>query len=399
MTTSLETSVEKSRISSIDIVRGIVMVIMALDHTRDFFHADANVFDPTNLDKTSPILFFTRWVTHYCAPTFVFLSGVSIYISQQRRTKKELSIFLLTRGLWLVFLEFTVVRLGIFFNLYYDVVMFQVIWAIGISMVMLAALIHLPFRVMLFIGILITLGHNLLHLIVLKPEDDLFLLYSLVHQAGFFAVTPDLFFMIPYPFLPWLGIMTLGYCLGKWYSSGFDTALRKKLLFRTGLIAILLFVLLRFTNIYGDPSPWTMQKNALFSLMSFLNTTKYPASLLYTLMTLGPVLIILSFMEYSNTRLWQPFIVFGRVPLFYYILHFYLIHLSSIVAYAILAGKNLSELDFHFAVNFGGIPNGYGYSLLIVYLVWISIVLFLYPLCKKYNQFKSSRKDWWLSYL
>lgn len=394
-----DTLVEKPRISSIDVVRGVVMVIMALDHTRDFFHADANVFDPTDMEKTNPVLFFTRWITHYCAPTFVFLSGVSVYLGQQRKTKKELSGFLLTRGLWLVLLEFTVVRLGIFFNLYYDVTIFQVIWAIGISMVIMSALIHLPFGAILGTGVVITLGHNLLHLIQLKPEDNFFLVYTLIHQGGFVTVAPDHFFMVPYPFLPWLGIMILGYCLGSWYSKGFDPTLRKKLLFRTGAFAVILFIVLRITNFYGDPTPWAAQKNALFTIMSFLNTTKYPASLLYTLMTLGPVLIILSLMETSRTSFWKPFTVFGRVPLFYYILHFYLIHLVSVVAYMILQGKSISEMDFHFTVNFGGIPTGYGYSLLIVYLVWISIVLFLYPFCKRYNEFKSTHRQWWLSYL
>ncbi|MBA4057702.1 MAG: hypothetical protein C0490_23510, partial [Marivirga sp.] len=255
------------------------------------------------------------------------------------------------------------------------------------------------FVAILFTGILITFGHNLLHLIVLQPEDKMFLLYSLVHQGGFINVTPDRLFMIPYPFVPWLGMMTLGYCVGKWYSRGFDPALRKRLLFVTGLSAVFLFIILRITNIYGDPAPWATQRNAMFTLMSFLNTTKYPASLLYTLMTLGPVLIILSVMETSKNNLWRPFIVFGRVPLFYYVLHFYLIHLTSVIAYMILAGKRFSEMDFHFAVNFGGIPFGYGYSLFVTYLVWISVVLALYPFCKRYEQYKSTHKDWWLSYL
>lgn len=399
MTTAPDTLVEKPRISSIDIVRGIVMVIMALDHTRDFFHVDANVFDPTDMSKTNPILFFTRWITHYCAPTFVFLSGVSVHMSRQRKSPKELSVFLLTRGLWLVLLEFTMVRFGIFFNLYYDVVIFQVIWAIGISMVFLSVLIRLPFALIFATGILITAGHNLLHLIVLQPEDKFFLLYSLFHQGGFINVAPDHFFMIPYPFLPWLGIMTLGYCMGKWYDPGFDPALRKKLLLQTGLFAVLLFIILRVTNAYGDPAPWTTQKDSVFTFMSFLNTTKYPASLLYTLMTLGPVLIILSFLETAKHNFWRPFIIFGRVPLFYYVLHFYLIHLTSVVAFMMLEGKRFSELDFHFMVNFGGIPSGYGYSLLVTYLVWISVVVVLYPVCKKYNQYKSTHSHWWLSYL
>jgi uncharacterized membrane protein len=399
MTRTAEILVEKPRISSIDIVRGIVMVIMALDHTRDFFHADANVFDPTDLTKTNPVLFFTRWITHYCAPTFVFLSGVSIFISQQRKPRNQLSVFLFTRGLWLVVLEFTIIRFGIFFNLYYDVVLFQVIWAIGISMIILSALIYLPYVVILGIGILITLGHNLFHFIVLEPGDKFFLLYSLFHQGGFVTIAPDHAFLIVYPFLPWLGMMILGYCLGKWYSSGFDASFRQKLLWITGLAAIFLFIILRMINLYGDPAPWSTQKNIIFTVMSFLNTTKYPASLLYTLMTLGPVLLVLAVLETVRIDRLKPLIVFGRVPMFYYILHFYLIHITSVVLYMVLENKKLPDMDFHFLVNFGGIPTGYGYPLFVTYIVWASIVFALYPLCKKFNHYKSTHNAWWLSYV
>ena len=398
-TTIPDVLLEKPRISSIDIVRGIVMVIMALDHTRDFFHADANLYNPTDLSKTTTILFFTRWITHYCAPTFVFLSGVSVYISQQRKTKKELTFFLLTRGIWLLLLEFTVIRLGIIFNLYYDVLVFQVIWVIGLSMVVLSGLIYLPFRAIVAIGVLIVAGHDLLHGISFAPEDPFFVFFSLFHRGGFITVSPGVSFLIMYPFLPWLGIMLLGYGVGRWYVKGIDPAARKKFLLRAGLSAVGLFIVLRGVNLYGDPAPWALQQSGIFTLLSFLNTTKYPPSLLYTLMTIGPGLILLAWLEGKQVDLLKPFVVFGRVPMLYYILHFYLIHLASVVSYMIIAGKSFAEIDFHFSTAFGGIPYGYGYGLVVVYAVWISVVLVLYPICSAYNRYKSTHDAWWLSYL
>lgn len=391
--------VEKPRISSIDIMRGLVMVIMALDHIRDYFHVDAFNFDPTDMTQTNPALFFTRWITHFCAPTFVFLSGTAARISLERKTKKDLSIFLLTRGLWLIVLELTVVRFGLVFNLYYDFTLFQVIWVIGASMVVLAALIHLPERAILILGLLIIFGHNAFDSIRLQPGDQGFAVWVFLRQSGAFEVLPGRIFIIPYALLPWLGIMLTGYGLGALYAKSFDPSVRKKLLFRTGLIAVSLFIVLRFMNIYGDPAPWSPQKNLLFTLMSFLNCTKYPVSLLFTLMTLGPTLIILSVLEEIKTNTLKPFVVFGRVPLFYFILHFYFVHFLALVLLMITTGTRFSEIDFHFSKGFGGIPPNTGVSLPWVYAVWISVVVFLYPVCKKYNQYKSTHKDWWLSYV
>jgi uncharacterized membrane protein len=397
--TASDVLTEKPRISSIDIMRGLVMVIMALDHARDFYHADASLFDPTDLGKTNPILFFTRIITHWCAPTFVLLSGVSIRIGQQRKTKKELSIFLLTRGLWLIILELTIVRFGLVFQFLYDVTFFQVIGAIGFSMVVLSALIHLPFKVIVSLGILITLCHNLLDPIRLNAGDSLLAPWVFTYQIGMYEFFPGRSALIIYPFLPWLGIMLLGYGLGEWYTAGFDSTHRRKLLLRTGLTAMTMFILLRGFNIYGDPARWSAQKNLLFSLMSFVNVTKYPVSLLYTLMTLGPVLIILSWMENIKSQVLKPFSVYGRVPLFYYILHFYMLHLGSLLLYMTSSGKSFSDIDFHFNKSFGGIPPGTGYPLVGAYIAWITVVLLLYPVCKWYNRYKSTHQDWWLSYL
>lgn len=391
--------VEKPRISSIDIMRGLVMVIMALDHTRDYFHIDAFNFDPTDITKTSPSLFLTRWITHFCAPTFVLLSGVAARISFERKTKKELSIFLLTRGLWLIVLELSVIRFSFVFNLYYDFIIFQVIWVIGASMVILSALIYLPERVILIIGLLIVFGHNAFDSFQLKPGDDGFVLWAFLRQSATFEIVPGRLLMVPYALLPWLGILLTGFGLGTWYTRSFDPAIRKKYLFRTGLITIVLFIVLRFFNLYGDPAPWSQQSDPLFTLMSFLNCTKYPVSLLYTLMTLGPVLIILSLIENINSNTLKPLVIFGRVPMFYYILHFYLLHFLALSLLIATTGMDFSSIDFHFSKGFGGIPPNTGVALPWVYAVWAGVVIALYPLCKWYNQYKSTHKDWWLSYL
>ncbi len=400
----------RSRISSIDLVRGIVMVIMAIDHIRDYFHYGAFQFDPTDPTQTTPALFFTRWITHYCAPTFVFLSGTSIYLILQRKTKKELSRFLLSRGLWLVFLEFTVVRFSIFFNLIYDATVVQVIYTIGMSMVVFSALIYLSTRAILIIGLMITAGHNLLDPIQFPPGDPRLLPWRLFYQAGPVKVFDGVFFLAQYPFLPWLGIMLLGFSIGRWYTRDFDAQRRQRLLMISGISAIALFVILRGFNIYGDPAPWTTQRNWLYSLFSILNCTKYPVSLAYILMTIGPVLIVLALLERRPIKLLKPLEVFGRVPMFYYILHFYLIHFLALVTYMFIYHKGLSDLTFafftfskdgtpQFTGTLGGVPFAGRYGLTVVYGVWILVILILYPLCKKYNAYKSTHNNWWLSYI
>jgi uncharacterized membrane protein len=292
-----------------------------------------------------------------------------------------------------------VIRFGFVFNLYYDFVIFQVIWVIGASMVILSALIFLPERIILIIGLLVVFGHNTFDRLQLQPGDSGFVLWTFLRQSGIFEIVPGRLLFVPYALFPWLGIMLTGFGLGAWYSKTFDASVRKKYLFRTGLFAFGLFVVLRSFNLYGDPAHWSQQKNLVFTVMSFLNCTKYPVSLLYTLMTLGPTLIILSFMETINNSQLKPFVVFGRVPMFYYILHFYLIHSLALVLYMYTSGIGFSSIDFHFSKGFGGIPPNTGVTLPWVYVAWISVVLMLYPLCKWYNQYKSTHKDWWLSYL
>lgn len=389
----------QARIASIDIMRGLVMVIMALDHTRDYFHTGGVAIDPTDLSTTSPLLFFTRIITHYCAPTFVFLSGMSAYISRQNKSDKTLSLFLLTRGIWLIILEFTVVRLGITFNLYYDFTIFQVIWVIGASMIVLSALVFLNPKVILIGGLIIIFGHNLFDLVPVEPESNAYFVWSLLRQSGVVNWGEGNVIVLSYPLIPWLGIMMTGYGMGVIYSKNYSPVKRQNVLLYSGITAIALFILIRFINVYGDPAPWTAQKDNMFTVMSFLKVTKYPPSLLYVLMTLGPVLVMMSWMDTLRTGSWEPFRVIGRVPLFYYILHFYFIHLFALLTFMIASGTPVGDINFHFSNGLGGIPTGFGFGLGWVYVAWISIVLFLYPLCKWYHQFKSTHRNWWLSYL
>jgi uncharacterized membrane protein len=386
---------EKPRISSIDIMRGMVMVIMALDHVRDFFHADAALFDPTDMTKTNPVLFGTRWITHFCAPTFIFLSGVSIRLGLQRKTKNELAMYLLTRGIWLIIIEQTVFRFIFSFSLQYDILMFLVFWSIGGSMIVLAALVYLSPRIILMTGLILIFGHNALDGIRLVPGDAGYGIWVFLMQSGF--VPPAI--AVPYALIPWLGIFLAGYGTGALYMKDFDPAQRRKILLNTGVAAIVLFIVMRAINVYGDLTPWTVQKNTIFTIMSFMNTTKYPVSLLFTLMTIGPVLVLLSWLEKSTNKTLERVSVFGRVPFFYYLMHFLVMHTAALVLYLIISGSSFSELNFSLMQTLGGIPRGFGYTLGWTYVAWLGTILLMYPLCVWYDQYKRSHKSWWLSYL
>jgi uncharacterized membrane protein len=394
-----DTATTKPRLASIDTLRGLVMIIMALDHVRDFFHYGALDNNPTDLASTTPAIFFTRWITHFCAPTFVFLAGLSIYISSQRKSKGDMSMFLLTRGLWLILVEILVMRFGFTFNMYFDVTFFEVIWVIGAAMICMAGIIHLRDNVALVIGLLLVFGHNATGGIQLQPDHPLYAVWVLLHQNGLLAVTPDNAIFVGYPLLPWLGIMTLGYSVGRLYVH-FSSDERQMWLLRLGAGAIVLFIGLRLMNVYGDPAPWSTQGNAMFTFMSFLNCTKYPASLLFTLMTLGPALIVLALLEkVKGLSTSNVAAVLGRVPLFYFLVHFYVIHIASLLFFMNKTGKSFSEIDFHFSKGFGGITSEGGYSLTVTYLVWVSVVVLLYPLCVWYNAYKSTHNQRWLDYL
>jgi uncharacterized membrane protein len=407
------------RIDSIDLLRGIVMVIMMLDHTRDFVHSGGLTFDPTDLTRTTVVLFFTRWITHYCAPIFVFLAGTGAYLQLARgKCKRDLSKFLLSRGLWLIVLELTVVRFGVFFSLDYRFLGFlQVIWVIGVSMIVLAALIHLPLKLVAGFGITMIALHNLLDRYQVTgwqgPGTPVpgfgGKLWMLMHQG--FSIFPVLGFPSPvvlvvYPLIPWIGVMAAGYAFGALYQV--DAERRRRWLLGMGLTATALFILIRAINVYGDPAHWSRQKNLVFTVLSFVNTTKYPPSLQFLLMTLGPALLALWWFDSSAgqparvsavARFRKALVTFGRVPLFFYLLQWYTAHLIAIVV-GLIAGQTVAwQWQSPIDKFTNPPPTGVGFSLWVVYVCWIAGVLMLYPLCKWFASVKARRRDWWLSYL
>jgi uncharacterized membrane protein len=393
------TSDLKPRIQSIDMLRGLVMVLMALDHSRSFFHYGAFVYDPTDLATTTPIVFLTRFITHFCAPVFVFLAGTSAFLYGSKKTKPELCKFLITRGLWLIFIEIAIMTVLWFFNITYNIILLQVIWAIGVSMIFLGAFIYLPWKVLLVVAIILVAGHNILDGITAEGKSFVSILWYVFHQPYFLALSENLIIMVSYPVLPWIGVMALGYCFGKLYSNEFDASLRKKWLLRLGFGAIALFIILRAINVYGDLVPWGAQKNILFTVFSFINVTKYPPSLDFILLTLGPALLFLHATETVKNKVSDFFIVFGRVPFFYYILHLFLIHLFALLGLLITGGNWRLMIITGDAFESHKIDT-YGYPLWVSYLVWIIVVLLLYPVSKKYMTYKARHKDkWWLSYL
>jgi len=370
---------ERNRINLIDLLRGIIMIIMTLDHTRDYFHAPAFLFQATDLTQTTPAIFLTRWITHFCAPAFVFLSGISININLRKRGKPELVKYLLTRGFWLIFLDVVVLRFGFFFNFYYDMTFLSILWMIGWCMVFMAAVIFLPYRAILGISLLTIAGHDAL------SGFQLGSLWTIAMTAGF--VPPA--FVSTYPIIPWLGIMMFGYVTGRMYGDKYDPLLRRRLLVLLGILSIVAFFILRWANVYGDPAPWSHQpRGAVYTVLSFFNVTKYPVSLLFTLMTLGPLMILLSWFETLNVRWLSNAQVYGRVPLFYFLAHFYLIHTVALLHLMWKTGRSFSDIDLHYPATFGGITPDGGASLFWVYIAWMLIVASLYPVCKWYDKHK-----------
>ena len=390
--------VKSTRIESIDILRGVVMVIMALDHVRDYFHYGSFFSDPTNLETTTPFLFFTRFITHYCAPVFIFLAGTSSYLYGSKKTKKQLFKFLFTRGFWLIFLAFVVNNFLWKFDITYSFIILQVIWAIGLCMVLLSFAIFLPFRALILIGLILVAGHNLLDGIVMQGTSFKSIVWYILHQQQFVSIG-DTFFAFAYPIIPWFGLITLGYCFGTLYKKDFDVASRKKWLLYLGLGSTALFFVLRGINLYGDLVPWEIQDTTSKTVLSFLKVTKYPPSLVYLLITIGPSLLFLYAVEKIKNKITDFFLVFGRVPLFYYFLHILLIHILAIIG-IINFGGDWKNMILTADVFMNAKLINYGYSLFVVYVVWIVVVTLLYFPSKKYMVYKANNKDkWWLSYL
>ena len=375
------------------------MIIMALDHVRDYFHADAFLYDPTDLSKTTAFLFFTRWITHFCAPVFMFLSGTSAFLVGERKGKKYLSRFLLTRGLWLIFLELTLINFGWFFNIHFTMIDFIVIWALGVSMIALAGLIYLPVPAIVTISMVMVFGHNFLDNVHVSGNGSGAFIWSMLHEPRFFNYGDHIFF-VGYPVIPWIGVMALGYCIGTKYTANYDPVKRKRFLVELGAVAIALFAVLRLSNAYGDPNKWSGQASGTFTFLSFLNVSKYPPSFLYLVVTLGPAILFLAFTENTKSWLSRQIKMIGRVPMFYYLVHIYIIHLLALGA-TYFCGHTWKDMILTDWVSFEPKLQGYGFSLGVVYAIWFSVIVILYFLCRWYDGYKRShiRQKWWLSYL
>jgi uncharacterized membrane protein len=384
----------RERIHAIDIIRGLIMVIMTLDHSRDFLHYPGP--SPLNIQTTTVILFFTRWITHYCAPTFVFLSGVSAFLAGQRRTKKELGIFLLKRGAWLILSDLLIISLLFSFDLQYHMLVLEVLWAIGFGMIILALLINAPRVVIAAIALLILFGHNALDY-VRPPQNGIAGIFSTIFLTAAGSIIPlsaNRAIAELYAVIPWTGALLLGYVFGKLYQTGADPKKRQKVLLVCGFSFIGLFILLRSVNHYGDPAPWSVQRNAAHTLLSFLNTTKQTPSLLFLSMTIGPVMLLLALAEKFNNRVTAFFEVYGNVPYFYFIGHLCLLRAMNIL----LIG--LKGLPFKSDGNpLAWQAQGFGFPLWAVYLFWLLVVAAFYFPCKWYGSYKRTHRWWWLSYL
>ncbi|NES04981.1 MAG: DUF1624 domain-containing protein [Okeania sp. SIO2F4] len=382
------------RVISIDILRGLVMVLMTLDHVRSFFsNAD---FNPLDLTQTNIPLFLTRWITHLCAPTFIFLAGIGAYLSLKRgKTKQQLSRFLLLRGLWFIFLDLTVVRLSWRFDLSHIFSTAGVLWAIGCSMIFLAAIIYLPTRIIATIGILLILGHNLFDNVQAKQLGNIGWLWAILHERTMIEPIFGFRLFILYPLIPWIAVMALGYAFGTLFEM--EKYRRLQLLRKIGLSTIVAFIIIRATNIYGDPKPWSIQSSFPDTLLSFINCHKYPPSLLYLLITLPLAILLLYYFEKSNIRYFKPLIILGQQPLFFYIIHVWLIHITAILF--ALSRYGLTPFTFS-QVGISWKPKAFGYDLPIVYLIWLLITFLLYIICDWFAKYKKKHRDkWWLNYL
>lgn len=394
--------VSSSRLTSLDAWRGLIMVMMALDHVRDFVHAGAMTGSPEDLATTTPILFLTRWLTHFCAPVFMFAAGAGVFLKLQREgSKAKLSWYLLTRGVWLVLLELTIMRLAMNFSidLQYPVLLL-VLWALGMCMVVLAALMHLPMPAIAIVSAVLILGHNAVDGVRAAQLGVWPWLWNVLHQQGVFIVG-GVPVVTAYPLVPWIGVMAAGFCFGPVLRMA--PPARQRVMIRSGLALIAGFVILRTFNLYGEPSHWSPQGSAAMSVVSFLRATKYPPSLIFLMMTMGPALLVLAWLDRLDWSKQHPLNVIGRVPLFYYVIHFWLIHLvASALAFVTHGSASLAWL-FMPLPSMGGpaklFPPDFGYPLWAAYVVWIAVVLMMYPLCRWFAALKARHTGWWWGYL
>jgi uncharacterized membrane protein len=390
----------RPRHDAIDLLRGLVMVLMALDHARDFFTNHPG--DPAaQLGTTTAGLFVTRWVTHFCAPVFVFLAGAGTSLAAARgKPKPALARFLVTRGLWLVAVELTLVRWGWFFDVTYAFSVLQVIWTLGVSMIALAGLIFLPGRAIAAFGLALVLGHDLLDGVHAADLGRWGPPWTILHERG--VLHPfGRGLLVIYPLVPWVGVMALGHASGVLFTRAPEE--RRRVLVRLGLGLTLAFVALRALDRYGDPQPWTAQRSPLFTVFSFLACTKYPPSLDYLLMTLGPALAVLGVLDGrlaagGPPRWARPLVTFGRVPFFYYVLHVPLLHGAAVALGAALMGAAGAHAFAHKILLPDAESARFGFSLPVVYVAWALAVLALYPACRWFAALKARSRAAWLSY-
>lgn len=395
----------KTRLGSVDALRGLVMIIMALDHVRDFIHRGAMSGSPTDLATTTPILFLTRWITHFCAPVFMLTAGMGACFYCQRNNPAEagcptgrraLTRFLITRGLWLIALELTLMQFAYNFNLSTaNPIFLIVLYVLGACMIILAALIWLPVPLLLTISIVVIALHNLLDGIRSASPA-----WILLHQVGAFPFAGRIW-IAAYSLVPWFAVMALGFCVASVFS--WPPERRQRFLLRAGIAMTIAFLVIRVINGYGDPSKWSWQPNATLTVLSFLNTSKYPPSLLFLLMTLGPALIVLSWFDRLQFSRANPLIVFGRVPLFYFVLHFVAAHIAAFVLAVLTYGSSAFTFMWQPVPSMGGdarsFPPNFGWDLWVAYVAWALIVLSVYPLCLWFARVKERRRDRWLSYV
>lgn len=390
------------RLDSIDLVRGLAVVIMALDHVRDYFYYASTSHDPMASGSIEFDLFFTRFITHFCAPTFVFLAGTSAGLMALRKGKHELAQFLIKRGFWLVFVEVVIISTAWTFSPFGSpelggsvLIILQVIWAIGASMIVLGLLQYLPINAVLAISIIIIAGHNSLDGIWPATANggfDAAPLWVALHAPSS-VVLGSFHILFTYPLLPWIGVMALGFSSARLFT--LEPEQRKRYLLTLGVSLCIAFLILRGFNSYGDPIGWALNTYSwLQTSMNFMNVNKYPPSLLYLCITLGPCFILLALAEGRTGKLAQVLTTFGRTPFLFYVAHLYLIHLLATLT-GIALGFDAMKMKGAFIFY----PEGWGFSLPVVYLIWVAILLMLYPVCAWFANIKKTRKDWWLSYL
>lgn len=397
------------RLASVDALRGLVMIIMALDHVRDFIHRGAMSGSPTDLATTTPVLFLTRWVTHFCAPVFMLTAGLGAYFYWRRSAetvgdrdaRRALSRFLVTRGLWLIALELTLMQLAYNFNLSTtNPIFLLVLYVLGVCMIILAVLAWLPLPLIAAISVAVIGLHNLADGIRAQLLGAWGPIWMLLHQVGAFPLAGRLW-IAAYSIVPWFAVMALGFCFGPIFAMPSDR--RRTLLLRVGIGMAIAFLVIRVINLYGDPSRWSWQASSTLTMLSVLNTTKYPPSLSFLLMTLGPALIVLSWFDERRWQRTNPLIVFGRVPLCYFVLHFFLAHIAIVFMSLVRYGSGAMRFMWQPVPSMGGpaqaFPPNFGYDLWVAYAVWMTIVIGLYPVCRWFAGVKERNRSWWLSYL